>query len=237
MTASRRDVLRSGAAGLGAVGLTALTSAGAEAATYPVLEVGARGFWVQLLQSRLSRARYWLGQPDGSFGGLTQQAVWALQKAAGLPRDGVVGAATWRAVNAGVRPGVLTSTTSPDRVEIHLARQLLKVVRRNALLLTLNTSTGSNQWYQFPDGTWAFADTPTGWYRVYYGYSAGWEVGPLGSLYRPRYFNSRSAIAVHGSGSVPPYPASHGCCRVSTTAMDMVWARNLMPLRSPVVVY
>ena len=67
--------------------------------------------------------------------------------------------------------------------------------------------------------------------------SAGWQEGPLGNLYRPRYFNSRDAIAVHGSGSIPPYPASHGCARVSTAAMDMIWARNLMPMGSRVVVY
>ena len=46
--------------------------------------------------------------------------------------------------------------------------------------------------------------------------------GPL-RLWRPRYFNG--GIAVHGSPSIPAYPASHGCARVSNAAMDMIWAR------------
>ena len=41
-------------------------------------------------------------------------------------------------------------------------------------------------------------------------------------MYRPRYFNG--GIAVHGYGSVPPYPASHGCVRVSLAAMDWIWS-------------
>jgi hypothetical protein len=53
---------------------------------------------------------------------------------------------------------------------------------------------------------------------------------------RPRYFHP-DGIAVHGYPSVPPYPASHGCARVSEEAMDMVWARDLMPVGSAVRVY
>lgn len=232
---SRRALL-TGSVGTAAAGGLLLGASPAEAASYPTLRSGSKGFYVQLLQSRLSRAGYWLGTADGRFGALTLQAVYAIQKAAGISRDGVVGPGTWARVNAGQKPAILSSGPS-TRLEIQLTRQLIKVVRNNRLYLTLNTSTGSNERYQFPDGTWAFSDTPTGNYSVYYGYSSGWEVGPLGNLYRPRYFNSRDAIAVHGSGSIPPYPASHGCARVSTQAMDMIWARNLMPMGSRVVVY
>jgi lipoprotein-anchoring transpeptidase ErfK/SrfK len=34
---------------------------------------------------------------------------------------------------------------------------------------------------------------------------------------------------VHGSNNIPNYPASHGCVRVTTQAMDFIWANNLMP--------
>ena len=61
------------------------------------------------------------------------------------------------------------------------------------------------------------------------------DKGPLGDLWRPRYFNG--GIAVHGSASVPAYPASHGCARVSNPAMNMIWASGLMPMGSRVVVY
>ena len=36
----------------------------------------------------------------------------------------------------------------------------------------------------------------------------GWRDAPLGRLYNPVYFNG--GIAVHGAGSVPDRPASHG---------------------------
>ena len=56
------------------------------------------------LQQRLTELGYWNGKADGSFGSLTQQAVYALQKAAGLSRDGVVGTKTQKALDQGVRP-------------------------------------------------------------------------------------------------------------------------------------
>lgn len=41
-------------------------------------------------QQDLSRLGYWLGRPDGRFGQLTEQPTYALQKAAGINRDGRV---------------------------------------------------------------------------------------------------------------------------------------------------
>jgi lipoprotein-anchoring transpeptidase ErfK/SrfK len=54
-------------------------------------------------------------------------------------------------------------------------------------------------------------------------------------LYRPRYFNA--GIAVHGYSSVPSYPASHGCVRVSDAAMDWIWGNNIMAIGSDVWVH
>ena len=42
---------------------------------------------------------------------------------------------------------------------------------------------------------------------------------------------------MHGSNSIPNYPASHGCVRVSVPAMDWIWAWNLMPMDIPVWVH
>ena len=61
------------------------------------------------------------------------------------------------------------------------------------------------------------------------------DKGPLGSLYRPKYFNG--GIAIHGAASIPPYPASHGCARVSNAAMDLIWAENSMAIGARVTVY
>jgi lipoprotein-anchoring transpeptidase ErfK/SrfK len=61
-------------------------------------------------------------------------------------------------------------------------------------------------------------------------------VSRLGTLYRAKYFTS-DGVAVHGSASVPAYPASHGCVRLTNAATDFVWAANLIPLGSKVIVY
>ena len=62
----------------------------------------------------------------------------------------------------------------------------------------------------------------------------GWDRGPLGSLYRPQYFND--GIAIHGYTSVPSTPASHGC-RVSLRAMDNLWGVGGIRVRIAVLVY
>ena len=49
------------------------------------LQYGDSGPAVRELQVHLNILGYWLGTPNGYFGDSTQQAVWALQKAAGLP--------------------------------------------------------------------------------------------------------------------------------------------------------
>ena len=88
LSPSRRSLLL----GTGALTLGAALAAGASpAGAAPVLRKGSRGNAVTALQRDLTNLKYWLGTVDGSFGHLTQQAVYAIQKAAGLTRDGVVG--------------------------------------------------------------------------------------------------------------------------------------------------
>lgn len=195
------------------------------------LKPGMSGAYVKQVQQRLSALGYWLGTPDGGYGGLTTQAVMALQKAAGLGRDGVFGPQTAKALAAGTRPSARIGGTG---IEIDKARQLLLVVRGGRVTTILNTSTGSGQPYVSSYGTKAIATTPSGSFRVYYVVD-GLNHGKLGDLWRPRFFNG--GIAVHGAGYVPGYPASHGCARVSNPAIDMIWANNLMPMGSTVTVY
>ncbi|HET7280151.1 MAG TPA: L,D-transpeptidase family protein [Dermatophilaceae bacterium] len=195
------------------------------------MRLGDQGAAVEEVQQRLSALGYWLGTADGQYGDLTQQAVTALQKAAGIGRDGIFGPATRRALDAGTRP--TPHTTSGNAVEVNLGRQLLLVVQGGRITHILNTSTGSGQTYT-SRGAQHVAVTPTGRYSFYRAVD-GEDRSPLGLLWRPRYFNG--GIAVHGFSSVPPYPASHGCVRVSNEAMNMIWATGIMPVGRTVLVY
>ncbi|WP_237768204.1 L,D-transpeptidase family protein [Serinicoccus sp. CNJ-927] len=195
-----------------------------------VLARGSGGEAVWALQEQLNATGYWCGAPDGGFGHLTQQAVWAAQKAHGLVRDAVVGPGTRAALETGYRPA---PAYGGDHVEVHLASQLLLVVRGGATTMTLNTSTGNGEPYEFEDGTYD-AHTPPGDFAVWLTHSNGWRDGELGEMYRPMFYSGN--YAVHGSESIPPYPASHGCARVSVAAMEMIWAQGLMSMGSRVVV-
>ena len=79
------------------------------------------------------------------------------------------------------------------------------------------------------------AVTPVGTFRINRERPDGWWVGDLGQIYRPKYFIG--GVAIHGSLSVPAYPASHGCVRVSVAAMDMIWEQEILPRGTTVVVY
>ncbi|WP_228266398.1 L,D-transpeptidase family protein [Ornithinimicrobium ciconiae] len=226
--ATRRTLLRGGAAAALGGALTVLASSPGQAA-WPTFTLGSSGEHVSALQRLLGERGYWCGTPDGHFGGLTQQAVYALQKSGGLTPDAVVGRQTLKALSAWVQPAVLDDGPG-TRVVVQLERQVLTVLRDGVLQLTLNTSTGNGEPYDWYGRTYN-ANTRPGDFEVFQTYSPGWQTGPLGRLYRPQYFNG--GIAVHGSEFIPPYPDSHGCCRVSVAAMDMLW-EGTMDMGTPV---
>jgi peptidoglycan hydrolase-like protein with peptidoglycan-binding domain len=183
------------------------------------------------VQRELSALGYWLGPPDGVFGDATQQAVYALQKSAGLSRDGVVGPSTYAALAKGVRP--VPKPASGNLVEVDLGDDLLMILRHGKLYETLNTSTGGGYTY-YDQGTTSVAETPQGIFHVYRQVN-GLVVDTLGELWRPKYFDT--GFAIHGDSYVPPYPVSHGCVRVSNEAIDWIWANNVIPLGTKVWVY
>lgn len=203
----------------------------AEEATPAVLGPGDSGEKVRELQDGLGRLGYWCGSPDGHYGGITASAVTAAQKVAGLTRDGLCGPATRRALSAGIRP--TADTRAGHVIEIHRDTQVLLVVDSGRVGTILATCTGSEIPYESRGRTWD-ARTPPGSYHVYYS-KEGWDHGPLGDLWRPMFFNG--GIAVHGSTSVPPYPASHGCCRLTIPAMNMLLDRGLITMGTAVTVY
>jgi peptidoglycan hydrolase-like protein with peptidoglycan-binding domain len=172
---------------------------------------GTSGPVVEDLQRRLHGLRLDPGPVDGQFGGGTLFAVQAFQKLAGIEPTGVVGPETRAALDAPPAVTPLVPAASGDRVEVDLERQLLFLWHGADLRLVTHVSTGSGERY-CEDGRCGTAVTPPGAYRFSWRYP-GWRESRLGRLYNPVYFTS-SGIAVHGSTSVPSYPASHGCVRI-----------------------
>jgi hypothetical protein len=195
-----------------------------------VLAPGSLGASVEAVQRRLLELGYFV-HVTGRFDVLTRQAAYALEKAAGLPRAGVIGPAERVALEAGLQP--TPRSRAGYVVEIDKTRQLILVVRDGHPLWTFHTSTGNNKPYT-TDGRRAVAVTPEGSFRIQ-GAINGLRISELGELWRPRYFTG--GYAIHGSPSIPPSPASHGCARLANAAIDFVWAQNLMPIGTPVLVY
>ncbi len=229
-TMTRRDVIRlGGGLALGAAGVVlAPNLAVARSVPNPdrrkrrvpklPVKAGSSAADVLLVQRRLSALSYWCGRLDGGYGLLTAQAVTAVQKAAGLRRTGVVDAATWRALVAGVRPRARIRTG--HLIEVDKSRQLLLVVDAGVVRRIVNTSTG-RPGMTTPSGTWRFHRYVEGWRNA--------------EMYRPRYYHR--GYAVHGHPSVPPYPASHGCSRVTPAAMDMLCGPGMLRIGDRITIY
>lgn len=207
----------------------------------PALRKGSSGDRVVDLQNRLLQLGFWLDAADGHYGLATSQAVMAFQKYYGVSnRSGTVDQPTADALNT-VTTKPRPQATEGDLIEVNKALQVLHVIRGGQAVWTINVSTGSGHSYtelsKKEPGKVLTGDaqTPDGTYKVNREKEQGWWEGELGRLYRPKYF--RGGIAVHGSNNIPNYPASHGCVRVSTPAMDFIWAQNLMPMGTVVWVH
>ena len=210
-------------------------------AAVPIVAVGKNnGADTFALQDRLNTLGFWAGLPDGQYGFSTVQAVMAFQKYIGLPSTGKVDGVTAEYLTA-YGDKAHGTADSGTLVEVDKAKQLLFIVVDGQTLFTFNTSTGSGIPYEATnkkDPTKiekGDAVTPAGLFKVTRERPEGWWEGDLGKIYRPKYFVG--GIAIHGMTSVPNYPASHGCVRLSTQAMDFVWDSGLVPVGTPVWVH
>ncbi len=192
------------------------------------------------LQQRLLDTGFWVQAVDGSYGLTTRQAVMAVQKYAGLDASGSFDAET-AAYLSQMTERARGRASAGTLLEVDKSRQLLFFVIDGVTEWVLNTSTGTEIPYESPNKNnpeiieRGSSITPTGLHAVNRQRADGWWPGDLGEIYRPKYFIG--GVAVHGSNSIPEYPASHGCVRVSVPAMDWIWETELMPLDSPVWVH
>ena len=177
-----------------------------------VLERGDTGEAVAAVQRRLTELKFDPGPADGVFGVGTMYAVQGFQKLNGMAPDGKVGPAVQQALASPKAPQPMIPNGGADRVEVDLRTQLLYVYKGGALRLISHVSTGNDERYCVQGDCNNRAITPVGAFRFKWRYS-GWRESRLGKLYNPVYFTN-SGVAVHGSTSVPTYPASHGCVRI-----------------------
>jgi N-acetylmuramoyl-L-alanine amidase len=194
------------------------------------LQSGSKGAAVKALQQRLHELGYQVQEADGQFGPETHHSVVAFQKVNRLGRDGVVGPITRKAL-ANPRMPKPRSAKAGFHVEADLTLQVVYMVRDGKVLEALDASSASGQTYTV-DGDVRLAVTPLGGFTIQRKIDA-WRKSKLGLLYRPAYFVG--GYALHGAYSVPPFPASHGCIRITITAMNRWYAK--LPVGTPMLVY
>jgi lipoprotein-anchoring transpeptidase ErfK/SrfK len=99
---------------------------------------------------------------------------------------------------------------SAAAVEVNLTTRVVYLTKKGKVTRIIDASPGKPS-----------TPTVTGSYKFSRRVN-GWHDAPLGLLWRPYYF--KGGYAVHGSQSVPTYAASHGCVRVTMTAMNRLWS-------------
>ena len=210
--------------------LSAASGAVALAVGQRQLGSGSRGGDVIVLERRLAGLHYDVGRQDGVFDYDLQHAVIAFQKVERLSRTGIWGNAEQARID---RPTIFRPRfpTAGRAFEVDITRQVLVMSTAGAVQRILDVSTGSNNLYTV-DGVTDRATTPRGHFRILSKID-GIQNGRLGELYRPSYFFQ--GWAIHGNGSVPTYPASHGCVRITNPAADRLFA--LLTIGSPVSLY
>ncbi len=180
---------------------------------------GLSGPDVLAVERRLAALRYDVGRVDGYYDYDLRHAVTAFQKVERLPRTGRWTAAerTRVAHPLGLRTRYRTGVLS---VEVDVTRQVMVLARNGVVLKIVDVSTGSEQVY-YQQGVRQVAHTPRGSFRIYRKIN-GIRVSQLGELYKPSYFFK--GWAIHGNGSVPTYPASHGCVRITNNVANRLFA-------------
>ena len=182
------------------------------------------------VEQQLSDLGYWTGPIDGVFDAGSRQALVAFQKVEGRRPTGRLNLNELRALHSATRPAPLES--GPFHVEVDLMRQVLFLVEAGGRVSKiLPVSTGNNKEFETLEATLT-AVTPRGRFKISRKIP-GWRKSELGLMYYPSYIVG--GIAIHGSKSVPVFPASHGCIRIPMHAAQEF--SDITPIDTPVIVY
>jgi peptidoglycan hydrolase-like protein with peptidoglycan-binding domain len=180
-------------------------------------------------ERRLAQMGYWTGAVDGVFDTASRSALIAFQKWEGRPITGKLTLDELEAICASALPKA--RELGYEHVEVDLDRQVLLMVNDDGGVRVLPISSGSGRPF-IDEGQMSVAYTPRGRFIVY-NKIAGWQNGPLGSLYYPNYISG--GVAIHGSRNVPIQPESHGCIRIPIFAAREI--AGLLKLGTIVLVY
>ncbi len=196
----------------------------------PDLRPGSVGRSVELLQTELAEAGFFPGRTDGVFGRQTRSAVFAFQKLYDLDRTGIFRSEDWDMLDREIAgPG---SAPEANRIEVDLGRQVMYLIEAEAVTGVFPISSANGEQYRNRRGRVVNAVTPEGRFEFNRSRTGWWE-SYLGFLYSPFYFYG--GYAIHGSGSVPPFPASHGCVRLEIEDMDFLVTK--IKLGMPIYLY
>lgn len=149
------------------------------------------------------------------FGGQTWNAVVAFQGWMRIARDGIAGPRTQAALSRARRP---TPWSRAEGFEVHIARQVLLLVRNGRVQRAIHVSTG------MPGRA-----TPVGHFAVTRRDPMSWSVPFHSWMPLSQYFYG--GYAMHEYADVPAYPASHGCIRVPAAEADLVWRFGRLGMR------
>jgi peptidoglycan hydrolase-like protein with peptidoglycan-binding domain len=182
------------------------------------------------MEQKLTDLKFDSGKVDGLFDAATGHAVMAFQKVTGMERTARGTPDVVDAIAKAGEPAPMLPDGGPNRAEIDLKKQVMQIYKDGGLARVLSISSGNNKRYCV-DGDCDVAVTPGGSFKVNRKIR-GLRVSRLGKLYNPLYFNG--GIAMHGSASVPAYPASHGCVRIPMNSS--LWVFDNVPSGTPVYV-
>ena len=121
-----------------------------------LLKKGMSGAAVRNIQQELRRRNFMIAAATGYFGDVTEGAVKAFQKKAGLSVDGIVGAETYEAIFAD--NGITTTAAElfgiTGEVKLSTWDDIAKVFTKGSKALVTDVKTGKQYWVQRFGGWW-----------------------------------------------------------------------------------
>ncbi len=206
-------------------------------APYSAVSAAAPSTSVRQAQSILTKFTIPVGPIDGAFGPQTARGLCAFRYMAGYTptRGGVTSALSSRLRSYNSTYSSLGRIPAPTLrghttyVVVQKKCQAMFYVQNSRYVRVLAVSTGMAG-HNTPNGAYTLGGTKRGWScSTLYPESCGVHnvgrfasISNRGNMYNQRFFRG-GGYFVHGSTSVPTYPASHGCIRVTVNDADWMY--------------